>query len=185
MQCAGADAVLAGSDDDVFLSAGLEVIGVAEVVAESRWAAVDDDALLLPSVENAILGRCLHDGGPGVVDGCIEHRRRAASIVGATAPAALDVVALTRGDGYGFLAPVVEICAGEMTPMEASHVGAVGILLEEHMIAAVGVEHAVALVHPAARRHCMELRAPKRAVVTRSRIVEVRSRSPFLIVHCQ
>ena len=71
VQRAGADAVLARAHDDILLAVSREVVGVAEVVGESRRAAVDDDALLLPVEEGGIGRRGVSDDGTGVVDGSI------------------------------------------------------------------------------------------------------------------
>ena len=71
VQRAGTDTILARAHDDVLLAVSREVVGVAEVVGESRRAAVDDNALLRPVKERSI-GRCgMGDDGTGVVDGGI------------------------------------------------------------------------------------------------------------------
>ena len=81
-------------------------------------------------------------------------------VIDTTAPAALDVIVLARGDGYGLLMPTVEVLARDVSPVQTRHVGAVGIFLEKDVELAVAVGHAVGLVGPAARRHAVELRAP-------------------------
>ena len=59
--------VLAGANDDVLLAVSLEIIGVAEVVAQPGGAAVDDDALLLPVGEFAVKCLGLGNGSLGIV----------------------------------------------------------------------------------------------------------------------
>ena len=177
MQRAGSDTILACSNDDVALTICLEDVRVAEIVAQACRTAVDDDALFLPLGESLVSGYGLHDGGAGVVDSGVEGGRSAAVVIDTAAPATFYVVGLARCNGNRLLAPVIEVGAGEMPPVQASHIRAVGVLLEEDVVAAVGIEHAVALVHPAARGHSMELRAPERGFVAPCGIVERGGRS--------
>ena len=175
VQGATAHTVLTRTHNDVFLTVGLEVVGVAEILETSGRCTVDDDALLVPFHQRLVGRRCLHDAGFRIVYARIENVGRAIIIEHAAAPATLDVVTLAGSNGNKLLAPVVEILAGDVPPVQARHVRAVGILLEEHMVAAVGKGHAVSLVAPAARWHAMELRAPQRSLVARCGIVEVGS----------
>ena len=61
-----------------------------------------------------------------------------------------------------------------MSPVEARHIGTVAVLLEEEVIAAVAVGHAVALVGPPGGGHTVETGTEHLVGEARSRDVEVR-----------
>ena len=186
VQRAGTNVILACAHDDIFVAISLEIIRVAEILESTSRCAVDDHTLAAPVGQRGIGGLGLHDASLGVVDGSIQDGGGAIVVVHTATPAAFDVVALARIDGDGLFRPLIEVLAGEVSPVQARHIGAVGILLEEHMIATVGVGHAVGLVGPATTGHAVEQGAPQTLGIALGRIVEVRpwGGSIFFTNHC-
>ena len=148
MQGAASQTILVAAHYDILVAVVGKVIGITEIVVEPGGSPVDEYSRLVP-VNKAVVQRCgMGNGGTAIVNGGIEDVGCAIVVVNATAPATFKVVGLTGGDGYGFFPPLVEVFRTDVSPVQACHVGAVGIFLEIQMVAPVAVGHAVALVGP-------------------------------------
>ena len=116
--------------------------------ADFRRRAVDQRIFveLVPGHQVIIAG----GRGDGLgISGRVEQKRRAAIIHGTTAPTAILIIeTVFRGEGDGTIAPMDQIIADRMSPMNRAVEGPIGIVLVKKMVLALPFDQPVRIIHP-------------------------------------